>query len=205
MLTALLKKNKWKVNIYLWQDAIEEKIKKLKDPKVLHIATHGFFLDYSDIDIFNGIKSGMEPDKFNQNPLLRSGLLLAGANKTLKSRKAENIDIDNGILTAYEVMNLNLDKTDLVVLSACQTGQGIIKNGEGVYGLQRSFQVAGAKNIIISLWNVSDDATRELMISFYSKWLKYNNKRKAFMEAKQELKKRYKFPFYWAAFVMIGE
>jgi len=101
-------------------------------------------------------------------------------------------------------MVLNLDKTELVVLSACQTGLGEIKNGEGVYGLQRSFQMAGAASVITSLWEVSDEGTQDLMSAFYKYWLQSGNKHDAFRKARAEIKEKYKYPFYWGAFVLVG-
>jgi len=102
-------------------------------------------------------------------------------------------------------MSLNLDNTELVVLSACETGRGENKVGEGVYGLQRSFLVAGAESIIMSLFKVSDEATQELMFNFYKNWLlEKMDKRKAFREAKRELMNKFGDPIFWGAFVMIG-
>jgi CHAT domain-containing protein len=142
-------------------------------------------------------------------------LLFSGAENTIESKvKLANNEVllnrsvtDDGILTAFEAMNLNLDNTDLVVLSACETGLGDIKTGEGIYGLQRSFLVSGAKTIIMSLWSVSDDATQELMTKFYKKWISGKSKREAFKEAQLELKlnERFAYPYYWGAFVMVGE
>jgi CHAT domain-containing protein/flagellar motility protein MotE (MotC chaperone) len=196
-ISGLMQSNGWQVESLLGERALEESIKALQKPRVLHIATHGFF----------------QPDTTKgSNPLIHSGLLLTGANKTLSGEKDDKVD--DGILTAYEAMNLNLDNTDLVVLSACETGLGEIKNGEGVYGLQRAFKVAGAKSIIMSLWKVSDQATQELMVSFYKNWLgeavgaegkTANSKRSAFLKAQKELKAKYPDPYYWGAFVMVGE
>jgi CHAT domain-containing protein len=101
-------------------------------------------------------------------------------------------------------MNLNLDKTDLVVLSACETGLGEISNGEGVYGLQRAFLVAGAKTLIMSMFKVGDEATQKLILNFYKKWLTSGNLRESFTSAKKELRLEYPDPINWGAFMMIG-
>lgn len=211
-ISATLLTSGWKVKAMLGENALEENIKNLQKPRVLHLATHGFF----------------QPDSGKENnAMLYSGLLLSGANKTLAGESDENVE--DGILTAYEAMNLNLDNTDLVVLSACETGLGEVKNGEGVYGLQRAFKVAGAKTIIMSLWKVDDEATQELMVSFYRHWLSSDAqgpskspprgdlkgppsggglggaKRSAFLKAQQELKAKYPHPYFWGAFVMVGE
>jgi len=171
----------------LADSAKEDIIKTLESPKILHIATHGFFIPLSK-------KENIE------NPLFRSGLIFTGASDPPSLQ-----DHEDGILTAYEAANLNLDNTDLVVLSACETGLGEVQNGEGVFGLQRAFKVAGAKNIIMSLWTVNDQATQELMTLFYENYLKTNNIRQSFNHAQLTLKQKYPEPNYWAAFVLIGE
>ncbi len=193
-------KNKLKTANYTEQEASEVLIKSLKDPRVLHIATHGFFMRDVQTNSENerGLM-GMNAKTVVENPLLRSGLLFANAKQAF-------IEGGDGILTSYEVMNLNLDETDLVVMSACETGLGEISNGEGVYGLQRAFQTAGAKTILMSLWSVSDAATQELMTLFYENWItQKKSKRQAFKNAQQVLKVKYPEPYYWGAFVMVGE
>ncbi|MFN0050465.1 MAG: CHAT domain-containing protein [Cytophagales bacterium] len=210
-IAGMLNSNAWLTEVYLEHNAIEDNLKKVENPKILHIATHGFFEQDKTGD---KNKDKKDEEKAEENPLLKSGLMLAGASLTLLKRKNEvtNVEVniakfkEDGILTAYEAMNLNLDKTDLVVLSACETGLGEVKNGEGVYGLQRAFNVAGAKALIISLWTVNDAATQKLMTSFYTEMLKPNaTKRSAFRNAQLELRKEFAEPYFWGAFVMIGE
>jgi CHAT domain-containing protein len=148
---------------------------------------------------------GVNAENLKSNPLLLSGLILANpSGKTQDTEKTDFTNTDNGVLTAYEATNLNLEGTDLVVLSACETGLGTVKAGEGVYGLQRAFLVAGANALIMSLWKVDDSATQQLMTNFYTNYTKTGNKLKAFKLAQQQLMAKYKEPYYWGAFVMMG-
>lgn len=194
----------FKTNVYTKAQASEENFKSITRPSLLHIATHGFFLTENQI---SGDKVfGVDVEQANDNPLLRSGLMLANAEQAM-DESAENMEAtstNNGILTAYEVMTLDLKDTDMVVLSACETGLGEIKSGEGVYGLQRSFQVAGAASVIMSLWKVSDEATKQLMISFYQNWMNGTSKGVAFSNAQKTLRESFPEPYYWGAFVMLN-
>ena len=190
----------WTNQVYLGEAALESAVKKVSNPTVLHIASHGFF---SEKEVAESEKSGVQ----THNYLLRSGLLLAGAKETLY-RRDQGIEAPNstedGILTAYEAMNLRLEFTDLVVLSACESGLGYVQNGEGIYGLQRAFKVAGAKSIIISLWPVDDAATKELIVSFYQEWLNSGDMKDAFRTAQGKLRETHEEPYYWGGFIMIG-
>lgn len=204
-ITKILKSKNWKVNEHLQAQATEEAIKKIQNPKILHIATHGFFLQ--DVDDNASVVMGMQAKIAKGNPLLRSGLMMAGSAAIARDSMVDNTT-DDGILTAYEAANMNLTQTDLVVLSACETGLGEMKNSQGVYGLQRAFMVAGAKSVIMSLWVVDDFATQELMSNFYREWIKdpsAENRQKAFQTAQLKLKKRFPEPYYWGAFVMVGK
>jgi CHAT domain-containing protein len=135
----------------------------------------------------------------NVNPLLRSGLALAGFNP----RKSSGED---GVLTAFEATGLNLLGTQLVVLSACETGLGDVVNGEGVYGLRRAFVIAGAESQMISLWKVSDSGTKDLMSAYYQKLLTGEGRSEALQKTQLELLQipKYRHPYYWAAFIFSG-
>jgi len=172
----------------------EDTIASFHNPKVFHIATHGYFKETSN---------RTNEDDFASNPLLNSGLMLTGAGEIISNTENTYVNQKDGILTAYEAMNLNFGSTELVVLSACETGRGDVQVGEGVYGLQRSFLIAGADAVIMSLFKVNDEITQKLMLTFYQKWMETGNKRKAFLEAKREIRKTYENPLSWGAFIMI--
>ncbi|MEQ9305409.1 MAG: CHAT domain-containing protein, partial [Marinoscillum sp.] len=134
----------------------------------------------------------------------RAGLLTEGGGDVLVNA-TKNYNIMDGILTAHEAMNLNFENTELIVLSACETGRGEIQQGEGVFGLQRSFLVAGADAIIMSLFQVSDEVTQLLMVEFYNNWMNGQDKRTAFNNAQRTIKENYNDPIYWGAFTMIAK
>ncbi len=198
-ISKILKLSGYQVSLSQQLEATEAKIKSIKGPSLVHIATHGYFLQDAESAV------GVTADNAKDNPLLRSGLLLAGASKTMSGEVLPNLESnDNGVLTAYEAMNLNLNGTNLIVMSACETGLGDVRAGEGVYGLQRAFIVAGAKSLVMSLWKVDDAATQALMTNFYTNLSKGGSKLKAFKQAQQQLMLKYKEPYYWGAFVMVG-
>ncbi len=200
-LQFMLKQKGWITTEYIEKTATEEKVKELNSPKIFHIATHGFTRPTTQRTLEDGLESNEA--MLTQNPLMRTGLLLKGAGD-LMDKTDYNYNMESGILTAYEAMSLNLDQTDLVVLSACETGLGDLEAGEGVYGLQRAFLVAGAKVLIMSMFKVDDDATQKLMLRFYQKWLNSNNLRQSFIDSKKELRTEYPEPIFWGAFMMIG-
>ncbi len=165
-------------------------------PSVIHIATHGYF--FPDLEITNK----EQPYRKAENPLLRTGLLFANANYAWQNGN-NPYEEDDGILTALEISNLDLKNTDIVILSACETGLGDIEGSEGVYGLQRAFKMAGVKTIIMSLWEVPDTETAEFMELFYTHWKAKNNPKKAFKEAQKLMMSKYRGnPEKWAAFVL---
>lgn len=200
-LKELLAAKGWEIDTKLEVSATEQAVKTVDSPDILHIATHGFFTPAEEIKQ-DALQDQLET-KLAANPLLRTGLLFAGAGDLLNKTQF-NYNMEDGILTAYEAMSMNLDKTELVVLSACETGLGDLSIGEGVYGLQRAFMVAGAKTLIMSMFKVDDKATQKLMINFYKKWLETGKKRESFVAAKKELREEFKDPIFWGAFIMIG-
>lgn len=199
----ILDNHRWSVQIVMNEQASKPLINRLQQYGLIHIATHGYFKQNIDLTKYDNIL-GMESSIQEKNPLLRSGLLLAGAENTYRNLPLDSSLYDDGQLTAYDVMNLDLMNADLVVLSACQTGIGEIRNGDGVYGLQRAFLVAGAKSLIMSLWKVNDKTTQDLMEYFYKFLSSGYDIYTAFKMAELELRKHYPHPFYWGAFVVIG-
>ncbi|NES22511.1 MAG: CHAT domain-containing protein, partial [Symploca sp. SIO3E6] len=197
--------------------ATENAIKQVQSPSILHIATHGFFLkdiervaapDYASpfssranigVEYDSGTSS---PTKIAnlENPLLRSGLALAGIN--LRQSGTED-----GVLTALETAGLNLSGTKLVVLSACETGVGDIANGEGVYGLRRALVMAGAESQLFSLWKVDDTGTKDLMVKYYQRLLNNEGRSQALRQTQLEMlqSQNYQHPYYWAAFIPSGD
>jgi CHAT domain-containing protein len=198
------KENGWQVSEYLGDKASESNIKQEASPRVLHIATHGYFFDDIPTDKNNNERFlGIDRQRVVQDPMLRSGLLFTGANKTLQGEKVEG---ENGLLSASEASLLNLRGTELVILSACETGKGEVKNSEGVYGLRKAFSDAGAANTIMSLWKVDDKVTQEFMTRFYDIWLNEKTTiREAFNRTQLEIKAKYPQPYYWGAFVLVGD
>jgi len=177
-ITEILDVRKWKTKTYYYQDVTEDQVKQVNNPGIVHLATHGYF----------------EEDPENSNPLYSSGLYLS---------KAVN-STNDGLLSAYEAMNLVLDNTNVVVLAACETGLGTIQNGEGVFGLQRAFLVAGAENVLISLVKINDNAARTFMNLFYEELKEEENAQKAFFDARATFKQLDTNPYNWGAYVLVS-
>jgi CHAT domain-containing protein/tetratricopeptide (TPR) repeat protein len=198
---TLKKKARLTISAYYGTDANERVLKEISTaPRVLHLSTHGYFCE--DLDI--------SQNQILENPLLRSGLALAGANQLMED-SGENLHLEDGILTAFEVSGLNLMGTEHATLSACETGLGEVKNGEGVFGLRRAFQSAGAESILMSLWKVPDEETYQLMDRFYKNWLddgmtKREALRQSSLRILNSLRKKNgtAHPLFWGGFVLVG-
>jgi len=211
---------KRKADVYTGREALEEVLWRTGTPTILHLATHGFFLN--DLDLSTLVDEGVRgihvvPLDAKQvgkkvkieNPLLRSGIALAGANNALRFGGTERSD---GIVTAEKILSLKLRGTDMVVLSACDTGLGEVKAGEGVYGLRRAFTQAGTRSLVMSMWQVPDQETKELMVEFYKnirsgKMNRCQALRQAALKQLKTVRARYgnANPFFWGAFVFMGE
>ena len=197
-----------------WQDsaAVEGRLKRdCRSPHILHLATHGFFLEdqkhdpnQERRDLGLSLGEGRFSGPLPENPLLRSGLALSGANTFLRGGALPE-EAEDGLLTAEDVSGLDLLATELVVLSACETGLGEVRTGEGVFGLQRAFTLAGAKTLVMSLWSVPDDATRELMEDFYRRILAGEGRADALRNAQLALRRKHPDPYFWGAFLCQGD
>lgn len=201
---ALDKKDGANLDVYENDLAIEEVLLGLKSPRILHLATHGFFLasESSEKDIFSYYSE--ETGKLDgdyliqENPMRRSGIVLAGANVSMA--KGE----DYGVVTAEKLCTLDLSGTEMVVLSACNTGAGDVQAGDGVFGLQRAFLTAGAKSLVMSSWSVPSQETTQIMSDFYRLIEKGLSKAEALQQAKLKVLETHPNPFYWGAFIFVG-
>ena len=187
-----LEKKGWLTKKYLGNKCTEELLKREQPTDILHIATHGFYISETD--------SSKTNFAFKSNPYLKSGLVLGFFKNNGK-------DLNDNVLTAYEVMDLHLNNTSLVVLSACESAKGEIKPGQGIYGLQRAFKIAGAKNVLVSVKNVDDKATQLLMQYFYENIANGDTYVDALRKAQLRMTNHPLFndPKYWSNFILIGQ
>jgi len=210
-IAPLLRDHGWTAKTYVGEQALVETVEKVQAPRLLHIATHGDFLaDPAAKKQATSVDADHTPLPLISDPMLRSRLFFAGANQTLAGHPLPS-DLSNGILTAYQASTLNLQGTELVVLSACETGRGDVLDGEGVFGLRRAFQEAGAEAVLMTLWEVPATETQELLSDFYHHWLADGmDKHQALVAAQEDERKivqqRYgrDLPYYWGAFVLVG-
>jgi CHAT domain-containing protein len=194
--------------LFLGPEATKERLLHLPTPGVLHLATHGFFLADAPGPAASravghfGVLGKESASEHPPDPLLRSGLVLAGAR--VPSSNTPGLQGDSALVTALELAGLDLWGTELVVLSACDTGRGDIKLGQGVYGLRRALVVAGAETVVMSLWKVNDDTTRLLMEDYYRNLLAGLGRATALREAMRSLRLTQPHPHYWAPFIALG-
>lgn len=213
-ISELLQKGNLICKIYTGNDGTESSFKSIVNtqPDILHIATHGMYIkldEKKDLIKKNNFSFVLSEDDDNLHPedisLTRSFIVMSGGNQLIQ-RDSIPLDSEDGIVTAEEISHMDLHETNLVVLSACQTGLGDVSN-EGVYGLQRGFKKAGANTIVMSLDKVDDEATRILMVEFYRNLLNGKTKRQSLKDAQQYLRKvdngKYDDPKYWASFIML--
>ena len=194
--------NKVQVTMAQSKNATEEIFKKLDGHSlpIMHLATHGYFLpDPKEDTIHKDLERNIYA--LSNDPLIRSGIVMAGANNAWNGLQPP-AGTEDGVLTAYEIAQMDLHSTKLVVLSACETALGDLQGSEGVFGLQRAFKIAGVKNMVVSLWQVPDKETVELMTAFYTNLLSGKEVREAFYQAQKEMRAKYP-PFFWAAFVLV--
>ncbi|TWT57515.1 CHAT domain protein [Thalassoglobus neptunius] len=203
------------VKTYIGNDAVEELLKSTYAARILHLATHGFYVPLAEQEDFGNafqrsasINTNLFRLRSAENPLLRSGIVLAGANRA--SQPGDEDRLEDGWVTAQEIARMEFRNTELVVLSACESGLGDISSGQGVHGIRRAFLNAGAHSILTSLFKVPDIETRELMRAFYQQLLESPNRRAALCRAqRQRIKERREqhggaHPFFWASFILFG-
>jgi CHAT domain-containing protein len=197
--------------LFLGAEATRQRLLEVPTPGILHLASHGFFLEDAPpppasraVANFSALGEDALASS-PTDPLLRSGLVLAGVGAPVSSGdSAAALAPDNALVTALELAGLDLWGTQLVVLSACDTGRGDVKLGQGVYGLRRAFLVAGAETVVMSLWKVNDEKTGTLMEAYYRQLLAGQGRAAALREAMRELRRTQPHPYYWAPFIAMG-
>ncbi len=210
---SYLKESGMKLDNLQYLDSIhatEESFKAMSyhSPDVIQISTHGFFASDSKTITETHFLQQYQKSVFGNmsepqvSPMMRSGVIMAGGNGAWTGKQIVE-GIEDGILTAEEVSRLNLSGTELVTLSACQSGLGEVSSAEGVFGLQRGFKMAGVKTLIVSLWKVNDATANEFMQQFYTRWLAGDSKAEAFKKAQMAIKEKHPNPYFWAPFIMI--
>jgi len=209
-IAPMLRDHGWTAKAYVKEQALVETVEKIQSPRLLHIATHGDFLPDPAAKKATLIQTTDTPLPLTSDPMLRSRLFFAGANQTLAGHPLP-ADLSTGILTAYQASTLKLQGTELVVLSACETGRGDVLDGEGVFGLRRAFQEAGAESVLMTLWEVPANETQELLSNFYHHWVADGmDKHRALVAAQQDERKQVQqrygrdLPYYWGAFILVG-
>ena len=197
-----------KYRIYEERNGTEESFKALsgRNISLLHIATHGFSYPITNQpnEQLDWLNSSAASNSMPTDPLCYSGLLFAGCNNKLQHPQDFPSDIEDGVLTAQEISQLNLQGLQLAVLSACQTGTGMLRE-DGVFGVQRGFKKAGAHTLVMSLWSVNDAATQLMMTSFYEALLAGHPRHDAFLKAQATVRAAFPEPHYWAPFIMLDD
>lgn len=195
-ISKILNSKSKKITVYTGQNASEENLKKIENPSVLHIATHSFYIDSKNNP--NGIFAGILPQDYKYSVFLLNGLVMSGVNDFYYPEM--KLNKENGFVNGIELSLLNLQNTDLVVISGCESGQGVHGIGEGVSGLKEALFRAGAKQLILAKYPISDRATQDFFIDFYSRLSTDSSIEDILRETKLEMNKKYKHPYYWSAF-----
>jgi CHAT domain-containing protein/tetratricopeptide (TPR) repeat protein len=192
------------VDPWIGAEALKSRVTAARSPHILHFATHGFAVD-SHSSIEYALRSATIAAAAARNgvdeTLLRSGLVLTGANTALNA----GTPAEDGLLFAYDILSMDLSRTALVVLSACDTALGEYQKGEGVYGLRRAFMVAGARSLVVTLWSVPDVATAAFMVCFYTELQRGASRVNALRTAQREIRDRYGNAYWWGAFILFGD